>query len=513
MIDVIIYSRVSTDEQADKGYSLRSQEEKMQVYCKFLNYNIVKHFQEDFSAKTFDRPQFIQLLQYLKANKNIRKLILLKWDRFSRNVSDALNMLKTLRLMNVEVIAIEQPIDINIPEQKMMLSIYLTAPEIENDRRSLNTMSGMRRAQREGRWVASAPSGYSLKKDERNKTILVKNEKAKLVVMAYELYASGNYHLEEVRRIMNKKGLNIGRSQFWNFLRNPIYIGKIVIKAYGNEEEEIVDGIHEAIVSKELFHKVQDVADSKARAKTRMKKVNSTFPLRGHLICPKCNKVLTASQSKGNGGQYSYYHCQSGCKERQTTSEIHETFLKMLKALTLKPKVAELYHVVLLKSIQTQRSNHKLDKNVANEKISTINKKIERVDEKYIDDGLDKETYKRLLSKYKKEISDLQSQILGDTIPTTNKNEIENGLGLLTNLRKFYDEASIEIKQKLISSIFPEKLIYQKKTYRTTKPSEILRLLYATRAGSGAFRKKENRKKLNSSGKVAPTGIEPASKV
>ncbi|MBK8587063.1 MAG: recombinase family protein, partial [Bacteroidetes bacterium] len=117
MIDVIIYSRVSTDEQADKGYSLRSQEEKMQVYCKFLNYNIVKHFQEDFSAKTFDRPQFIQLLQYLKANKNIRKLILLKWDRFSRNVSDALNMLKTLRLMNVEVIAIEQLIDINIPEQ------------------------------------------------------------------------------------------------------------------------------------------------------------------------------------------------------------------------------------------------------------------------------------------------------------------------------------------------------------------------------------------------------------
>ena len=85
--------------------------------------------------------------------------------------------------------------------------------------------------------------------------------------MAYELYASGNYHLEEVRRIMNKKGLNIGRSQFWNFLRNPIYIGKIVIKAYGNEEEEIVDGIHEAIVSKELFHKVQDVADGKARAK------------------------------------------------------------------------------------------------------------------------------------------------------------------------------------------------------------------------------------------------------
>ncbi len=511
MIDVIIYSRVSTDEQADKGYSLRSQEEKMQTFCKFLNYNIVKHFQEDFSAKTFDRPQFNQLLLFLKENKNIRKLILIKWDRFSRNVSDALNMLKTLRLMNVEVIAIEQPIDINIPEQKMMLSIYLTAPEIENDRRSLNTMSGMRRAQREGRWVASAPSGYSLKKDERNKTVLVKNEKAKLVVMAYELYASGNYHLEEVRRIMNKKGLNIGRSQFWNFLRNPIYIGKIHIKAFGNEESETVDGLHEATVSNELFQKVQDVAEGKARIKTRMKKVSVAFPLRGHLICPTCNKTLTASKSKGNGGQYSYYHCQSGCKERQTSTEIHETFLKMLNQLTLKPKVAELYHVMLLKSLQKHRSNLKLDKKTVNEKISVINKKIEKVDEKYIEDGLDKETYKRLISKYKKEISELQSQIFIDSI--ANKNEIENGLGLLTNLEKFYENASIEIKQKLISSIFPEKLIYQKRIYRTTKASEILRLLYATRAGSETFIKNENRKKLNSSGQVAPTGIEPASKV
>lgn len=196
MTDVIIYSRVSTDEQADKGYSLRSQEEKMSVYCKAHNYNIVKHFQEDYSAKTFDRPQFIQLLLFLKANKNIRKLVLIKWDRFSRNVSDALNMLKTLQQLNVEVIAIEQPIDTKIPEQKMMLSIYLTAPEIENDRRSLNTMSGMRRAQKEGRWVSTAPCGYSLKRDERNKPILVKNEKAEFVTMAYELFATGNYHIE-----------------------------------------------------------------------------------------------------------------------------------------------------------------------------------------------------------------------------------------------------------------------------------------------------------------------------
>ena len=61
----------------------------------------------------------------------MRKVLFLKWDRFSRNLNDAMNMLGKLRKMNVEANAIEQIIDFSIPEQKMMLVIYLTAPEIE----------------------------------------------------------------------------------------------------------------------------------------------------------------------------------------------------------------------------------------------------------------------------------------------------------------------------------------------------------------------------------------------
>lgn len=42
----------------------------------------------------------------------------------------------------------------------MMLAIYLAAPEVENDRRALNTFYGMRRARKEGRLMARAPFGY-----------------------------------------------------------------------------------------------------------------------------------------------------------------------------------------------------------------------------------------------------------------------------------------------------------------------------------------------------------------
>jgi site-specific DNA recombinase len=127
---------VSTDEQADKGYSQRDQEERLQKYCVDNRITVRKVIYEDHSAKTFIRPEWDKLLKFMKLHRNKSNLVLFtKWDRFSRNAPDAYNMISTLRSFGVEPQAIEQPLDMNVPENKMMLAIYLTAPEIENDRR------------------------------------------------------------------------------------------------------------------------------------------------------------------------------------------------------------------------------------------------------------------------------------------------------------------------------------------------------------------------------------------
>ena len=64
MKNVILYVRVSTDEQAGRGYSLRDQEQKLINYCQTNNLNILEIFREDYSAKTFKRPEFKKLLDY-----------------------------------------------------------------------------------------------------------------------------------------------------------------------------------------------------------------------------------------------------------------------------------------------------------------------------------------------------------------------------------------------------------------------------------------------------------------
>jgi site-specific DNA recombinase len=156
-----LYIRVSTDEQADKGYSQRSQEEVLKRYCAIKEISIRSVIFEDHSAKSFNRPEWQKLLVTLKKKRGHTDLILFtKWDRFSRNAGDAYQMINLLANLGVEPQAIEQPLDITIPENKLMLAIYLAQPEVENDRRALNTFFGMRRARKEGRWMGQALTGY-----------------------------------------------------------------------------------------------------------------------------------------------------------------------------------------------------------------------------------------------------------------------------------------------------------------------------------------------------------------
>src|ERR1700729_1969605 len=168
MLQADLYVRASTDEQADKGYSIRNQEEVLRKYCGLQNIKVRKIIYEDYSAKTFNRPAWTDMLNILRKERGKATDLLLftKWDRFSRNAGDAYQMINILRKLGIDPQAIEQPLDLSIPENKMMLAFYLAAPEVENDRRALNVIAGMRRAKKEGRYMGLAPVGYVNKTDE-----------------------------------------------------------------------------------------------------------------------------------------------------------------------------------------------------------------------------------------------------------------------------------------------------------------------------------------------------------
>ena len=229
MKNVVIMCRVSSDEQA-KGYSLDVQFEQLNNYCVRNDLNIVKIYREDHSAKNFNRPEFNKFLEFVKKNKNVvDTLLITSWDRFSRNMTDSLIMFRTLEKYGISVHAIEQPIDMRIPENKAMMAFYLAMPEIDNDRRSIKIRGGIRAALKAGRWSRMAPIGYRNSRDENNKPIVLKSEKAKYILRAFKDFRDGKLQ-SDIIKDLRANNVDVSKSSLSNLLRNPFYMGKIILK-------------------------------------------------------------------------------------------------------------------------------------------------------------------------------------------------------------------------------------------------------------------------------------------
>ena len=509
----ILYIRVSTDEQAEKGHSLRHQEERLRNHCAINGIEVVALYKEDHSAKTFERPEFRKMLEFLKKNKRYADLLLfLKWDRFSRNAPEAYNMISVLGKLFIEPQAIEQPLDMSVPENKIMLAVYLTTPEVENDRRSLNVIAGMRRALKDGRWMGQAPKGYINRRDEANRPCIIPSKDAPLVKFAFEQMATGQYNIEAARKLANAKGLKISRNIFWHMVRNPIYIGKIVIPPYKDEEATIVLGKHEPIISDTLFYAVQDVI--LGRKKLGFPTHNSKqeeLPLRGFLKCAKCGKTLTGSGSKGNGGKYYYYHCFDGCAERFKAPMANDLFYGLLNQISGNKKLLQTIKHITTDHYKKNNKDQSLEVEKVDREIETYRNRLQNAQTLMLDGALDAGEYRSIKSRLEPEIERLVRKQINLSEKNPEEQEVmEFGFYFLSNMTKLFAEASLEAKHQIIGSMFPEKLVFENKELRTNPESGVLPLLVnATK--DFTLKKGKGSNNFDPSSLLVPrTGIEPA---
>lgn len=508
-----LYIRVSTDEQADKGYSQRDQEERLRKYCENNQIKVRQVIFEDHSAKTFNRPKWNGLLFDLKKKKNVVDFVLFsKWDRFSRNAGDAYQMINILRKLGVEPQAIEQPLDLAVPENKLMLAFYLAAPEVENDRRALNVLLGMRKAKKEGRWMGVAPVGYANKITEDGKKYIAPVEpEASIMKWVFEKLDEGQLNVEQIMKQAFEKGIKTCRSNFWNLLRNPVYCGRIYLSGYKDEVSRHVQGLHQSIISEALFYDVQDYLNGKK--KTYRAKVGSMdeLQLRGYLICPKCGKLLTGSASKGRNGRYYYYHCVSSCGARFKAENANQLFSSELKKLVPKPGMTEVYKVVLQEEFKAQTKSQREDLKQVKEALEKANTELANARKLLLSNEIEPSEYRSIKSDYEKKITGLESKLIelsqeGKSIePLLNK-----ALATLTSLDKLYEMADNKAKREIIGSIFPEKLVFDGFQYRTARLNEAVRLIYSMGKGFSQNENGQTESIFDLSTLVPRTGIEPA---
>ena len=322
--------------------------------------------------------------------------------------------------------------------------------------------------------------------------------------------------MEEIRRKLSSEGLTINKQSFNTLLKRIVYTGKIMIKKWRDEDETIVEGLHERIISDELFNKVQNIINEKKVQPTQKKTLRPEFPLRGHLLCIKCKKLLTASFStSGNGNKHGYYHCNycKQSKSRFKAKEINTEFEYFLSSFSFNPKIIELYRLVLTDVRNDNKIN--INKRLKNIKIQIkeMEKKKEKAQDLLLNNSINGIQYKEISDRFEQNILDLDWE--GHKLRESNKNQADQisfGLNLLNNLITHYKESNIELKNKLIGSIFPTKLFYFQKYYRTANPSIIEKIVTLKNKD---LESEENEKAIENDGssiRAPVAGLEPATR-
>ncbi len=495
MKNVVLYTRVSTDEQAEKGFSLRHQKEHLENYCQQKGYRIMNYFQEDYSAKNFSaRPAFQKLLRYFKSNKrNIDTLLFTRWDRFSRNIEAAYRMIRQFKEMGIEVNSIEQPLDLSQPDSKVLLAVYLALPEIENDKNSMRTIDGLRRAMKEGCFTGVAPKGYLNYRNEQGKSTLALDIViAPLVESAFREYAKGVYSTEDIRQKLLKKGLKISRNGFLNLLKNPTYMGKIYIKAYKKEEAMLVEGLHPAIIDSETFEKVQLIMSGKWSTKTKtLTAINEALPLRGFLSCPKCGKTLTGSGSKGRNGKntYFYYHCSRYCKARFKAKEVNAMFIELLAEMKIEEDLEIVYKSILKNRFHEQLENKQTLISSLSREEKKLYKRLEMAEDHLFERQIDISTFNSMksriderLSKIKIELKELQIQ------DRYFEKHLREGISFLKGIDTIFQHGDSDIKRKIIQTLFCDKLVFHGHYFATEKLEDTVKLILFRNGRLGRLR-------------------------
>ena len=516
MTNVIIYCRVSTDEQAN-GCSLEMQENYLRAYCANRKYNVHDVYHEEYSAKHFDlkRPQMAEMYQYCKKNKNlVNKVLFLRWDRFSRNVEFAFAYKrKFYDELGIEINAIESEIDFKSTEWSMLLAMYCGAAHTEDDKISKRTKDGIHGTLLKGKWPRKAPRGYkNVRHDKHDTEVVVDETIAPQIRTAFQEVAKGQECPCSIRRRVCP---SIPENSFLEMLRNIFYMGKIRVPAYGNDEEMIVDGQHQALVDEDTFHRVQIAMGRKHRnypAKIS-KTINPDLYLRKIVYCPVCGRKLTGSFCKGNGGRYPYYNCSKDGKHlRMKAEDLNQRFAKFVSNLKPNPSIMKLYNAVL-KDIRKEQSRELVvEVNKLKSQVKVGEQKIENAEDAVIAGKIDQKAYNSAIKRYREETEKLNQriQILEDTLNHNIEPKLNYSISLIDNISKYMEETPVDVRLKIIGSIFRGKIIFDGESYRTNELNDVVDLIYQETKQLRKQINKKNGETCYSPILVPKAGIEPA---
>ncbi len=339
---VVIYTRVSTDEQAEEGHSLEAQLNICTAYAESRGWQIVHHFEDaGYSGSTDARPGFRRVMHAARRG-TCDVVITHKLDRFSRNIVHILTHLRELNDLGVAYASASEDFDFTTPIGKVVLAILAAFAEWYLDNLSQETTKGKRARAEAGLWNGDPPFGYT---HIDRSTLEINPEAAPGVVMAFEQYATGAFTDSQIAHLLNEQGYRTKSKRHgprpWSkdavrgLLTNRFYLGLVKYK------DATYPGKHPAIITNDLFNQVETHRKRRYSSnRGRMHTETRVYPASGLLVCEECGTRLRGHWMRGernyqDPGRTEY---ATGCTQtRIINAQLVEERLGELLSATILP--------------------------------------------------------------------------------------------------------------------------------------------------------------------------------
>ena len=445
-----LYIRVSTLEQAQEGYSVGEQKERLIAYCKAKDWIIADIYVDGgYTGSNLNRPGIQKLIS---ETDKFDLVLVYKLDRLSRSQRDTLYLIEEVfRPKGVDFISMQESFDTSTPFGKAMIGLLAVFAQLEREQIKERTWMGRVARAKTGlhHGGGNIPIGY----DYEDGKLIVNPYEAEQVRKIYEWYLSGA-SLKAITDKLQDAGYTNKYSSYnsWssvrNILENETYIGRL---HFG---DVVVDHAHEAIITEEQFNAAQ-ILRGKRREQFGSHAFQSKHVLTGLLFCGHCGGRYYLR----NTGKYSYYACYSRTKQMKNmikdpncqnkiwrAQDLEPIIEEKILALLRNPKIAEELAAGKPKAPAPVSKNTDIGR-----RIREIDRQIGKLMELYQQDDIPPELLGEKINRLYGEKTALENSIA--PVEETNAMPLDLVAELITNAAEIWDFADENQKRRILQSL------------------------------------------------------------
>lgn len=454
-----IYVRVSTLDQAEEGYSIDEQIDKLKKYCEVKDWQVIEIYTDPgFTGSNLDRPGLKKLLRDIE-NKRIETVLVYKLDRLSRSQKDTLYLIEDVFVSNnVSFVSLNENFDTSTAFGKAMIGILAVFAQLEREQIKERMQMGKLGRAKSGKAMSwnFEPFGYTHKNDSYE----INQLESVIVKQMFNEYLNG-LSITKLKDKLNSEG-HIGKDIDWSYrsikfiLTNPIYCG------FTKYKDQLFEGNHTPIISKEIFDNVQ--TQIKIRQTEAYKKNNNPRPFQakymisGLVRCGHCGAALGLHQYgvKKDGTRTKIYKCHSKSKKKSTMKkadfcpskdykqeELEDLILNEIEKLRLNPTM-----------MNDTPSEYYFDSALLKKRYVELDKKMEKLVGLYLDDNLSIDFLNNKKDEIQKEKNSIEEKLSQQH--TESDLSADDAIDVLGNLNGSIFNKSYEVQKQIVRQLVKE---------------------------------------------------------